>query len=357
MKAVVINKFVQNYAEVHVSEIPVPSPNNDEILIHVKAAGVNFVDTLYSRGLHQNNRRHVTPPFTLGLEFAGEVISAPASCSFPPGCRVFGACLGAYAEYLALPASNATALHHMPPAWSYRQAASLGATLPVSYGALKLRGALKSGETVLVHSAAGGLGLAAVQLARALGCRVIGTAGSTLKCAIAERFGAEKCINYTANTKWWEEVNRLTGQKGVDIVFDSVGLVSDSLRCLVHRGRLLVMGFAGREGNLEAVKMNRVLLSQAIIIGYVSIQLPLLSPQKLRFGESERRDPAESVQIWTELLPLIEAGQIKPAVYAGKYQGLESVPTALEDIAARRVWGKAVIQISTADDQSERAQL
>ncbi|KAF3017831.1 hypothetical protein E8E14_011081 [Neopestalotiopsis sp. 37M] len=279
MKAIIINKFVQNYAEVHVSEIPVPHVKNDEILIHVKAGGVNFVDTLYSRGLHQNNRRHVTPPFTLGLEFAGEVISAPASCSFPLGSRVFGACLGAYAEYLIMPAANIMALHHIPPSWSYTQAASLGATLPVSYGALKVRGTLRPGEVVLVHSAAGGLGLAAVQLARALGCRVIGTAGSALKCAIAEKFGAEKCINYTTNAKWWEEVNRITGQRGVDIVFDPVGLVSDSLRCLAHQGRLLVVGFAGREGNLEAVKMNRVLLSQATVIGYVSNHLTILSQQ------------------------------------------------------------------------------
>jgi NADPH:quinone reductase len=178
-----------------------------------------------------------------------------------------------------MPAANIMALHHIPPSWSYTQAASLGATLPVSYGALKVRGTLRPGEVVLVHSAAGGLGLAAVQLARALGCRVIGTAGSALKCAIAEKFGAEKCINYTTNAKWWEEVNRITGQRGVDIVFDPVGLVSDSLRCLAHQGRLLVVGFAGREGNLEAVKMNRVLLSQATVIGYVSNHLTILSQQ------------------------------------------------------------------------------
>lgn len=344
MKAVVINRFVEDYTEVDVSKVPIPKVEDGDILVQVMAAGVNFVDTLYSRGLHQNNRRHVTPPFTLGLEFAGLVIAAPPSCPFPPGSRVFGACLGAYAEYLTVQASGATALHPMPPSWTFSQAASLGATLPVSYGALKHRAAVRPGEVVLVHSAAGGLGLAAVQLAKALGCRVIGTAGSSLKRATAERFGAEKCINYSTDQKWWEEVKRLTNQKGADVVFDPVGLVNDSLHCLAHRGRILVIGFAGREGNLEAVKMNRVLLPQAIIIGY-------------RFGESDRRDPAETARIWSELLPLIEAGLIRPAIYAGRYQGLESVPAALHDIATRKVWGKAVIQLDKAVDPDGKARL
>ncbi|KAI4594456.1 hypothetical protein KJ359_008245 [Pestalotiopsis sp. 9143b] len=307
MKAVVINRFVEDYTEVDVSEVPIPKVEDGDILVQVKAAGVNFVDTLY-----------------VSLEFAGLVIAAPPACPFPPGSRVFGACLGAYAEYLTLQASAATALHPMPPAWTFSQAASLGATLPVSYGALKHRAAVRPGEVVLVHSAAGGLGLAAVQLAKALGCRVIGTAGSSLKCATAERFGAEKCINYSTDQKWWEEVKRLTNQKGADVVFDPVGLVNDSLRCLAHRGRILVIGFAGREGNLEAVKMNRVLLPQAIIIGY-------------RFGETDRRDPAETARIWSELSPLIEAGLIRPAIYA--------------------VWGKAVIQLDKAIDQDGKARL
>jgi NADPH:quinone reductase len=165
----------------------------------------------------------------------------------------------------------ADTLRHIPPSWTFAQAASLGATLPVSYGALKLRGALRSGEVVLVHAAAGGLGLAAVQLASALGCRVIGTAGSVLKCSVAEKSGAEACVDYSTNLHWWEEVQRLTNGRGVDLVFDPVGLVSDSLRCLAHRGRLLVVGFAGREGDMEQVKMNRVLLGQATIIGYVCL--------------------------------------------------------------------------------------
>lgn len=223
------------------------------------------------RGLHQNNRRHVKPPFTLGLEFAGVIISAPSLSPYAKGSRVFGTYPGAYTEFLAMHISLANTLHLVPHSWTFIQAASLGATLPVSYGALKLRGELKPGQTVLVHSAAGGLGLAAVQIARALGCRVVGTAGSDTKCAVAERFGAEKCINYSTQGKWWQEVKQITAGHGVEVVFDSVGLVSDSLRCLAHRGKVLVVGFAGREGNMEAVQMNRILLGQGNVIGYVSI--------------------------------------------------------------------------------------
>lgn len=232
-----------------------------------------------ARGLHQNNRRHVRPPFTLGLEFAGVVVSAPPSSALRPGARVFGAGAGAYAQYVSVPvAAHRHTLHAVPDAgWTFAHAASLGATLPVAYGALRLRAGLRRGETVLVHAAAGGLGLAAVQLCAALGCRVIGTAGSAAKCRVAERFGAARCINYAENPRWWDDVRALTpaerGEergRGVDVVFDPVGLVDDSLRCLSDRGRILIVGFAGREGDMEAVKMNRVLLKQATVIGYVS---------------------------------------------------------------------------------------
>lgn len=160
----------------------------------------------------------------------------------------------------------------------------------MSYGALVLRGGLglvrgqqqkglwggagERRQTVLVHAAAGGLGIAAVQIAAALGHRVIGTAGSEAKCRMAEKFGAEVCVNYNKHEKWWERVNSLTAGAGVDVVFDSVGLVGDSVRCLAHRGRILVVGFAGREGDMEGVKMNRVLLKQATVIGYVSLRDP-----------------------------------------------------------------------------------
>lgn len=223
---------------------------------------------------YQNSLGHVRPPFVPGLEFAGIIISASTSCPVSKDSRVFGTYASAHSEYLNIPLPLANTLYPTPRSWTFTQAASLGATLPVSYGALKLRGAIESGETVPIHSAAGGLGLAAVQITSALGCRVIGTAGTSRKCCIAESFGAETCITYSNNLKWRDDVKQLTRGEGVDLVFDSVGLVRNSLRCLAHRGRALVIGFAGKEGNMEAVNMNRVLLGQAAVIGYVNLSSP-----------------------------------------------------------------------------------
>jgi NADPH2:quinone reductase len=206
------------------------------------------------------------PPFTLGLEFAGTIISAPSTAKFKVGDRVFGGGVGSFAQFTAVKESS---LHLIPPNWSYAAAAGLAATAPVSYGGLVIRGGLKKGEVVLVHAAAGGLGLMAVQIAKAVGARVIGTAGSEEKLKIVKRFGADEVLNYSEEG-WWQQVLKLTNGVGVDVVFDSVGLVDKSLKCLKHQGRVLVIGFAGTEGNIERIAMNRVLLKQAHIIGYVS---------------------------------------------------------------------------------------
>lgn len=169
---------------------------------------------------------------------------------------------------ISLPSS--VTLHRIPSTWSTQGAAGIAATLPVSYGALVLRAGLKPGQSVLVHAAAGGLGIMAVQVAAALGCRVIGTAGSAEKCAIAVKHGAAACIDYREQRDWWKQVLELTDGKGVDVVFDPVGLVDLSLKCVAHFGKLLVVGFAG--GDIERIAMNRVLLKQVSLIGYVSAQ-------------------------------------------------------------------------------------
>jgi NADPH2:quinone reductase len=212
----------------------------------------------------------VTPPFTLGLEFAGTVISSPTGTSptFKPGDRVFGGHLGSYAEYISVPASH---LRRIPSHWDFASAAGLAATAPVSYGALITRGKLKKGEAVLVHAAAGGLGLMAVQIAKAAGARVIATASTKEKLDVARRFGADECVDYAENMEWWKEVLQLTNGRGVDVVYDPVGLVDKSLKCLKHKGRVLVVGFAGIDGEMEKIATNRVLLKQAQLIGYVSV--------------------------------------------------------------------------------------
>ena len=196
------------------------------------------------------------------------VVSAPPRSRLKPGDRVFGDAPGSYAEYVTLSEAAAAGLRKVPPSWSLTDAAGLGATLPVSYGALK-RAGLQPGETVLIHSAAGGLGIMAVQIAAALGCRVIGTTGSDEKCAYATGYGASVCFNYSED-KWWEKVLDYTDGVGAHVVFDPVGVVDLSLKCIAHMGRLLSVGFAGREGDMEKVAVNRLLLKQVSLIGYVS---------------------------------------------------------------------------------------
>lgn len=213
------------------------------------------------------------PPFTLGLEFSGIVVAAPSASPYGAGDAIFGDASGSFSEYMTIPATSSS-IHMMPSSWSFTEAAGLGATLPVSYAALVHRGALKAGETVLVHSAAGGLGSMATQVAVAMGCKVIGTAGSAKKCAYVRKFGASECFDYS-ESNWWRRVLDATGGRGVDVVFDPVGLVDLSLKCIAHRGRVLVVGFAGLNGQMEKIAMNRLLLKQATLTGYVCPQLIL----------------------------------------------------------------------------------
>jgi len=194
----------------------------------------------------------------------------------------------------------------------------------------------KSGETVLVHAAAGGLGLMAVQIAKAMGCVVIGTASSASKLAIVKEYGADYAVNYS-NEGWVKEVLDITGGKGVDVVYDPVGLVGLSLKCLAHFGRILLIGFAGREGNMEKIAMNRLLLRQARVIGY-------------RFGETNRRRSEETKEVWRGLDRMITRGEIRPTVYGETYVGLGSMKRAVRDMADRKVWGKAVIVVDDAEN-------
>lgn len=304
------------------------------------------------RGKHQNNR-DIKPPFILGIEFAGTILVSSPDSSFKPGDRVFGGGQGGYAEYIAVKESS---LHHIPRGWSFADAAGLAATASVGYGGLVIRAELKKGETVLIHGAAGGLGLMAVQVAKAMGAKVIATSGSDEKLEVARRFGADGVVNY-GKGDWWKEVMTLTDGAGVDVVYDSVGLVvsalyafesssttdtlnhqDKSLKCLRPTGRILIIGFAGTEGAIEKIAMNRVLLRQAQIIGY-------------RMGMTDRLAPSETAMVWDKLKELWESGLLKPTVYDQKYRGLESVKRAMRDLHSRTVWGKAVVLVGQSHDQ------
>ncbi|EXJ92480.1 hypothetical protein A1O3_01032 [Capronia epimyces CBS 606.96] len=338
MKAIQITKFVDSFSELGVREIPPPRPDADhEVVVKISHSALNHVDLLYARGRHQNNHIGlVKPPFVLGLEFAGVVVSAPlksASTSksgfnFKPGDKVWGASVGGFAEQIAVPAS---ALQRLPTGWTLHDAAGLGAaTAPVSYGALVRVAQLQAGQTVLVHAAAGGLGVVAVQIAHALGANVIATVGSDEKAQVVRQLGVLAVVRYDLDG-WEKQVWDITGRTGVHVVYDTVGLVEKSLRCLTFGGCIVVAGFAGRGGNMETLAMNRVLLKGARLLGY-------------RYGETGRQNPEENEAVWKGLNDLLETGRVRPIVYK-TYLGLESVPGAMDDLAARKVWGKAIVEI------------
>ena len=211
-------------------------------------------------------------------------------------------------------------------------------TAPTSYGALVIRAGVKNGDYVLVHAAAGGVGLAAVQVAKAFGATVIATAGSARKLEVAKGFGADYAVDY--NHKGWEdEVKKLTPKgRGVDIVYDPVGLVNASLRCTAWNGRILVIGFAA--GDIEKVAMNRVLLKNVSLVG-------------LHWGMYTREEPETIERVWGGLFRLMDEGKFKGTVYSDRtFSGLESVGEALGMLGRRETWGKVVLSIPQ-DGQSK----
>ncbi|KDQ53501.1 hypothetical protein JAAARDRAFT_39186 [Jaapia argillacea MUCL 33604] len=308
-------------------DFPQPTPQRpDEVLVDVFSAGLNFFDLLQAQGKYQNQP---PMPFVLGSEFAGLVASnspIPKGCPFKPGDRVLGGGQGAFGETVAVPWKN---LLPLPDNLSFDQAAGLFVTWPTSYEALVGRAELKPGEWVLVTASAGGVGIAAVQLAKALGAKVIAAAGSQAKLDISKRYGgADFCIDYT-KPGWQNEVLNITGGKGVDVIYDPVGMIRDSLKCIAWKGRALVVGFAA--GQIEKLPLNLVLLKNISIVG-------------IHWGAYSKKEPQRAVVVWKELFELLASERVKPVVYSQIYP-LERLADGLVAIEKRQTWGKAVVRI------------
>jgi NADPH:quinone reductase len=292
-------------------------------VVEVHAAACNFYDTLIVRGRYQ-----VKPPFPFvpGGELAGVVVALGAGVTaLEIGTRVFGSLVaGAYAERVAV---RADTLRRVPEGASLDAAA----TLPIAYGTahagLVHRGGLREGETVLVHAAAGGVGRAAVEVARACGARVIATAGGEAKLAVAREAGAHAALDYRAGD-WESEVLSLTDGRGADVVYDSVGgdIFDRSLRCIAWCGRLLVIGFSS--GDIPTLRINRVLLKNISIVG-------------LHLTAYAERDPDALHATYDAIVAMLAEGKIRPEISA--HYPLEGLPDALAALADRRTHGKIVI--------------
>ncbi len=321
MRAWVVERLTEA-GEMTLIECPDPVAGPGEYVIRVDCAGVNFSDTLMLRGLYQ---RKPPLPFTPGIEAAGTILAAGPGCSLPVGERVCASLpSGGYGEQALVPAAAARPI---PPDVSSEAAlVLLGINYPTSYHALHGRAAIRAGETVLVHAAAGGVGSAAVQIALAAGCRVVATAGSAEKLDVCRELGADLVLNYT-DPGWFDRL-RAEVPAGVDVVFDPVGGDAgvQSLRALAWRGRYLVVGFAA--GPLTQLAANRLLLKEAAALGVF-------------WGEARMRDPAGAAEVAAAVLALYRPGKLEPLI-GGRFP-LDEARDALDALAARRTVGKVLL--------------
>jgi NADPH2:quinone reductase len=315
MRALVVENLAENYAGCAVRDVPQPKPGPGEVLVRVRAASVNFPDLLMTRGEYQFKP---PLPFTPGLDFAGEVVDTGEAV-------VGGARLGAFAEYVAVPAQ---ALKPKPERLSFAQAAAYGAAYLTAWVALVRRAQLQPGEWVLVHGAAGGVGLAAVDLAKALGAKVIAASASDEKLKIvADEYAPDAVVNVTGGFR--DRVKEITGGNGADVIYDPVGgdVFDESVRCIAFDGRLLVIGFTS--GRIPTVSVNMPLIKGFSVMG-------------VRAGEYGRQFPAKGRENADAVWTLANEGRIRPRVHAEL--PLDQWPEAFDLLANRQVVGKAVIR-------------
>jgi len=294
-----------------------------EVVIDVKAVGCNFFDILITEGKYQ-----VTPelPFSPGAEVAGIVraLGQGVSC-FSVGDRV--SALLEYGGFSSTVAAAEARVFPMPAEMTFEEAAALGLVYQTSYVGLVHRANLQEGETLLVHAAAGGVGLAAVQLGIALGAKVIGTAGTAEKLSLVKQNGAHEVINYREED-WVERVKALTAGRGADVIYDPVGgdTFDLSTKCIAFEGRILVIGFAS--GRIPSAKMNRVLVKNFSLVG-------------LHWGLYFKKDPKVIQRAQEAIVRLHSMGKIAPLVSATHPLG--DAEAALAALGGRKTTGKVIL--------------
>lgn len=328
MKALLCKAF-GDPASLEYGDAPNPVPGPGEVLIAVRAAGVNFPDALMVQGKYQFKP---ALPFAPGAELAGDVIAlGEGVTNAKVGDRVIASVrCGAFAEQAVAPATH---LIPLPRGVSYEVGASFTLVYGTSYHALKGRAQLQPGETLLVLGAAGGVGLAAVQIGKALGARVIAAASTAEKLALCRDNGADEVINYTTEDLR-ERLKALTGGKGPDVIYDPVGgkYAEPAFRSIAWRGRYLVIGFA--DGQIPSLPLNLPLLKGASIVGVF-------------WGEFVARQLPDFAQDLRELFTLVAQGKLRPHV--SQLYPLAQGAQALQDLLARKVTGKVVIVTREAD--------
>ncbi len=323
MRALVVESLSPDLSGVTLTDQPTPARAPGEVLVRVRAASLNFPDLLMTRGEYQLKPEL---PFVPGLEFAGEVVEADPDSGFAPGDRVYGGNkTGAFAEYAAVPLRSVTP---MPHGIGFPAAAALGAAYGTAYTGLVEIGGLKAGQWVLIHGASGGVGLAAVELAKRLGAHVIATTGSPEK---VERLRAASQADAVilAEGRFREAVSELTGGALCDLVYDPVGgnVFDESTRCVAFGGKLLVIDFAG--GRIADISTNIPLIKGFAVVG-------------VRAGEYARRFPDRGRAIREAVATLAADGRLNPHI--DRIVPMERWREAYQAMANREIVGKIVLE-------------
>jgi NADPH2:quinone reductase len=322
MKALICSQYGPP-ENLRVQDMPDPQPAAGEVVVRVRAAGVNFPDALIVQNLYQFKP---TPPFSPGGEAAGEVLAIGAGVSrFKVGDKVIALTIwGGFAEQVL---AKEDQLFPMPQGLSFEVAGSLLLTYGTCIHALRDRAGLQPGQTVLVLGAAGGIGIAAIELAKALGARVIAAASSAEKLATCRAKGADEVINYREQNLR-DEIKRITGGKGVDVVVDPVGgdHAEQALRSMAWRGRYLAVGFT--DGQIPRLPLNLVLLKGCAIVGVF-------------WGDFVAREPQAAQTDLQDLVAMLARGQIQPLISA-RYS-LQDASKAILELSQRRAQGKLIV--------------
>jgi len=325
MKAVVVEKY-DSIDNVLLRDVGRPDISAGQVRVRIQAAGVGFVDGLKVQGLYQTKD---PLPFTPGSEFAGVVDEAATDVpGFARGMPVMGmARSGGLAEYIAVPAA---ALEIMPEGITPEVGASFRANYLTSLYALSERAVLRAEEYLLVLGAAGGVGIAAVQIGKLLGARVIAAASTEEKLKFATRFGADATVDYT-RADWRDAIKSLTNGRGADVIFDPVGgdVSLQAFRSIAWRGRHLVVGFAA--GIIPALPFNLPLLKGGALLGVDLAQIP-------------RREPEAQKRVMSQLFTWLTEKKLDPVV--GKVFAFENFREAFRAMQTRSALGKMVVRIS-----------
>ena len=325
LKAVMCHAFGPP-SDLVLEDRPNPELKPGHVIVAVKASALNFPDVLMIEGKYQSLPDF---PFSPGGEFSGIVAEIADDVEqWSVGDEVFGGSgHGCFAEQLCV---HAGALRSKPKKMSFAQASGISTTYGTSYYALKQRANLQAGETLLVLGAAGGVGLAAVELGKAMGAKVIAAASNSEKLAAAQAAGADELIDYS-DGELKEKVKALTNGKGADVIYDPVGgdFFEQCMRCINWYGRILVVGFVG--GDIPRVPTNLVLLKSCQIVGVF-------------YGAFSARFPQDSRQNFIEIMQMFDDGKIDPLI--GREYEFEDYAKSLECLAQRQAIGKVVLNIS-----------